>query len=68
MPIYIDGIRVTGLPNDMDPATIERMTVIKGAAAKTKYGEEAADGVIEIITKGVKDGADEQRRRRRGRR
>lgn len=37
--------------NDINPADIERIEVIKGAAATTLYGTEAAAGVIQIFTK-----------------
>ncbi len=37
--------------NDIDPSDIERVEVIKGAAATTLYGTEAAAGVIQIFTK-----------------
>src|SRR5688572_800693 len=37
--------------NDVNPADIERIEIIKGAAAATLYGTEAAAGVIQIITK-----------------
>jgi TonB-dependent SusC/RagA subfamily outer membrane receptor len=37
--------------NDINPADIERIEVIKGAAAATLYGTEAAAGVIQIFTK-----------------
>jgi TonB-linked SusC/RagA family outer membrane protein len=37
--------------NDINPADIERVEVIKGAAAATLYGTEAAAGVIQIFTK-----------------
>ena len=37
--------------NDLDPNDIERIEVIKGAAATTLYGTEAATGVIQIFTK-----------------
>src|SRR5918999_1281920 len=37
--------------NDINPADIERVEIIKGAAATTLYGTEAAAGVIQIITK-----------------
>ena len=37
--------------NDIDPADIERIEVIKGPAATTLYGTEAAAGVIQIFTK-----------------
>ncbi|MGQ0641783.1 MAG: TonB-dependent receptor domain-containing protein [Gemmatimonadaceae bacterium] len=37
--------------NDISPNDIERVEVIKGAAASTLYGTEAAAGVIQIFTK-----------------
>jgi TonB-dependent starch-binding outer membrane protein SusC len=36
---------------DIDPGDIDRVEVIKGAAAATLYGTEAAAGVIEVFTK-----------------
>jgi TonB-linked SusC/RagA family outer membrane protein len=60
--IYIDGVRVNNQMesgtrdvsriDDLDPAMIESMEVIKGPAAATLYGTEAANGVINIRTKG----------------
>ena len=63
--VYIDGVRIRsdGYPtrlggrvnasplNDLNPADIERIEIIKGPAATTLYGTEAAAGVIQIITK-----------------
>ena len=37
--------------NDINPADIDRIEIIKGAAATTLYGTEAAAGVIQIFTK-----------------
>ncbi len=37
--------------NEINPADIERIEIIKGAAASTLYGTEAAAGVIQIFTK-----------------
>ncbi|MDH5589232.1 MAG: TonB-dependent receptor [Gemmatimonadota bacterium] len=37
--------------NDIHPSDIERIEVLKGAAATTLYGTEAAAGVIQIFTK-----------------
>ncbi len=42
--------------NDINPADIERIEVIKGAAATTLYGTEAAAGVIQIFTKRGREG------------
>lgn len=65
--LYIDGVRVdndvsTGPRaqgtsavisrlNDINPEEIESIEIIKGPAAATLYGTEAANGVIQIITK-----------------
>ena len=64
--VYVDGIRIDGGQtsistgrgdtnisrlNDINPADIERIEVIKGPAAATLYGTEATNGVIQIITK-----------------
>lgn len=43
--------------NDINPADIERIEVIKGAAATTLYGTEASAGVIQIFTKRGQEGA-----------
>lgn len=43
--------------NDINPGDIERIEVIKGAAATTLYGTEAAAGVIQIFTKRGRPGA-----------
>jgi TonB-dependent starch-binding outer membrane protein SusC len=37
--------------NDINPSDIERIEIVKGAAATTLYGAEAAAGVIQIFTK-----------------
>lgn len=37
--------------NDINPADVERVEVVKGAAATTLYGSEASAGVIQIFTK-----------------
>ena len=46
----------TGLAG-IDPRDIERIEVIKGAAASTLYGTEASAGVIQIFTKRGRPGA-----------
>lgn len=65
--VYIDGVRVSNRMesggrdvsriDDMDPAMIETIEVIKGPAAATLYGTEAANGVINIKTKAGSIGA-----------
>ncbi len=63
--IYVDGIRLdagnstlvttggqsTSRLNDINPADIARLEIIKGAAATALYGTEASNGVIQIFTK-----------------
>ena len=43
--------QVTSALNNLNPNDIESIEVIKGPAAATLYGAEAANGVIQIITK-----------------
>lgn len=63
--IYVDGVRIhngstptnvysrqAASPlQDINPADIERVEVVKGPAATTLYGTEASGGVIQIFTK-----------------
>jgi len=63
--IYVDGVRISNSAysqfdeanqgasplDDLNPADVERVEVVKGAAATTLYGTEAAGGVIQIFTK-----------------
>lgn len=63
--IYIDGVRMTSAINpgapgsqqrqrpldNLNPDDMERIEVIRGAAATTLYGTEANSGVIQIFTK-----------------
>jgi TonB-linked SusC/RagA family outer membrane protein len=62
--IFVDGIRInsgggqaangnvgSSRLDDFDPASIERVEILKGAAAATLYGTEASNGVIQIFTK-----------------
>ena len=69
--IYIDGMRAKSEPtssqngaedpysplNDLNPDDIERIEIVKGPAATTLYGSEAAAGVIQIFTKTGGQGA-----------
>ncbi|MBI4540836.1 MAG: SusC/RagA family TonB-linked outer membrane protein [Gemmatimonadetes bacterium] len=69
--IIVDGVRVdnepaTGPPlrqgrqvsrlNDLNLEEVESIEVIKGPAAATLYGTEAANGVVQIITKRGRQG------------
>ena len=67
--VFVDGVRIVSdrgfvqrysaasRLNDINPADIESIEVIKGPAAATLYGTEAANGVIQITTKRGQVGA-----------
>ena len=70
--IYVDGVRIdnsssSGIStttagvswsgmDDLNPADIDRIEIVRGASAATLYGTEAAAGVIQIFTKRGRDG------------
>lgn len=49
--IILDGEEFTGSMDEINPETIESITVMKDEAAQKLYGEKAAEGVILIQTK-----------------
>jgi beta-lactamase regulating signal transducer with metallopeptidase domain len=50
--MIIDGVRTSGDAfKKIDPKDIERVEVVKGAAAIKEYGEDAKRGVIVVVTK-----------------
>jgi len=54
--IIIDGKEVKNKKlKDIDPDTIESVSILKGESAIKKYGKKAKDGVIEISLKKKKD-------------
>jgi len=56
-PLYVvDGIPFSGDMNNINPADIESMTVLKDAASNALYGARGANGVIMITTKKAKRG------------
>jgi len=69
--VYVDGVRVfsgrtpnvpnarqnTFPVNDIPAEDIDRVEIVKGAAATTLYGTEASGGVIQIFTKRGRSGA-----------
>jgi TonB-dependent SusC/RagA subfamily outer membrane receptor len=72
--VYIDGIRVDASSDqsgvwfggqdvsrlqDLTPSEIDRVEVVKGAAAASLYGTQGANGVIQIFTKRGRAGAPE---------
>lgn len=56
-PLFIlDGKEISNEEMDkIDPKTIESITVLKDASATAKYGEKAANGVVEIYLKKKQD-------------
>ena len=50
------GVGASSRLDDLDPNAIERVEVLKGAAAATLYGTEASNGVIQIFTKAGREG------------
>ena len=49
--IVLDGLPYSGYLNDINPADIASMTVLKDAASNALYGARGANGVILITTK-----------------
>lgn len=50
--VFVDGERVESL-DGVDPTTVLEVNVIKGPAAIEMHGQEAADGVIHVRTRGA---------------
>ncbi|MDR1724516.1 MAG: TonB-dependent receptor [Tannerella sp.] len=56
-PLYVvDGMPFDGDLNNLNPADIESLTVLKDAASNALYGARGANGVIMITTKSAKKG------------
>ena len=51
------GVGAISPLDQIDPNSIERVEILKGAAAATLYGTEASNGVIQIFTKSGNSGA-----------
>ena len=49
--IIVDGTITRGTLADINAEDIERIEVVKGAAASSLYGSDAANGVVQIFTK-----------------
>ena len=49
--LIVDDKEFNGSIEDIDPETVRSMTVLKGKAAETVWGEKGKNGVIEIKTK-----------------
>lgn len=56
-PLYVvDGVPFEGDINNLNPADIESMTILKDAASNALYGARGANGVIMITTKKAQSG------------
>ncbi|HET9453774.1 MAG TPA: SusC/RagA family TonB-linked outer membrane protein [Gemmatimonadaceae bacterium] len=53
--LIVDGVVLQGGLGDINPADIETVEVVKGAAASSLYGSRAGNGVIQITTKSGKN-------------
>lgn len=54
--IIVDGLPYNGYYNDINPADVETISVLKDAASNSLYGARGANGVILITTKSAKRG------------
>lgn len=54
--IVVDGLPYSGYLNDINPADVENITVLKDAASNALYGARGANGVIMITTKSASRG------------
>ncbi len=54
--IILNGVIFSGDLNDIDPTTIETVSVLKDATSLAAYGSKAAQGVIMVTTKKGKEG------------
>ena len=57
-PIFIGGQGINRIA-DINPAEIERVEIVRGAAAATLYGTQGSNGVVQIFTKRGHTGAPE---------
>lgn len=52
MKVFVDGIETSSFDvTGVDPASVERIEVIRGPQAATVYGSDAVAGVVQITTK-----------------
>lgn len=49
--LVVDGVIYMGTLRDIDPSTIQSMSVLKDATSLAAYGSQAANGVIMVTTK-----------------
>lgn len=54
--IILDGVIFTGTLDDIDPSSIESVSVLKDATSLAAYGSKAAQGVIMVTSKKGKQG------------
>ena len=49
--VVVDGLPINGTLSDINPYEIEKVTILKDAAAAAIYGARASNGVIVVVTK-----------------
>ena len=49
--VVVDGLPISGTLSDVNPYDVEKITVLKDAAAAAIYGARASNGVIVVVTK-----------------
>ena len=56
---YVDGVEIAApfIAAGVDPATVERVEVIRGPQGAALYGSDASSGVVQITTRGARAGA-----------
>ncbi|MDO4214293.1 MAG: SusC/RagA family TonB-linked outer membrane protein [Bacteroidales bacterium] len=54
--IVLNGVIFSGTLDDIDPTTIESLSILKDATSLAAYGSKAANGVIMVATKKGKEG------------
>lgn len=56
---YVDGVEIAApfIAAGVDPATVERIEVIRGPQGAALYGSDASSGVVQITTRGARAGA-----------
>ena len=52
--VYVDGVRLDGGLEALNPEDIDAIEVLKGSKATEQYGEEGKNGVVIVITKAGK--------------
>ena len=52
MPLYVvDGVMLDAVPETLDPRDVDRIDVVRGAAAVRMFGQRAEHGLVLITTR-----------------